>query len=171
LDQEGEEVADFDVKRYTRQDQIVIGTSLLAFIALFLPWYGASADGFSASISGWSTSYGWLGGLLVVAGGVIVLLHRAGVIKLPAAPVGPAVLLLGLSAIGTVIVILRWATLPRGGGGVAGVAVYHYGPGSGIYIALIAGVIQTVVAFTLFRASNETLPWKTNTPGSTTTSS
>lgn len=84
-----------------------------------------------------------------------MLLHRAGAIKLPATPVGPAVLLLGLSIIGTVIVILRWATLPRGGGGVAG----------------IAGVIQTVVAFTLFKASNETLPWTTNTTGSTTTSS
>ncbi len=164
-------MAEFDLKRYTRQDQIIIGASLLAFVALFLPWYGASVDGFSASVSGWSTSYGWLGGLLVVAGGVIVLLHRAGAIKLPATPVGPAVLLLGLSAIGTVIVILRWATLPRGGGGVAGTAVYHYGPGAGIYIALIAGVIQTVVAFTLFKASDETLPWKTNATGSTTTSS
>jgi hypothetical protein len=168
-DKEGGHMAEFDWKRLSRQDQIVIGAGLLGFIALFLPWYGASVIGYSASVSGWSTSYGWLGGLLIVAAGAVLALWRAKAIKLPQS-VGPAVLVFGLSLIGTVIVILRWITLPKGGGGVAGLATYSYGPRYGIFIALVVGIVQAIVAFMMFRASHEQLPWqvKTTDPPSAT---
>jgi hypothetical protein len=157
-------MAGFDAKKLSRLDWFVVGAALVTFIALFLPWYGASAGGFSASVSGWSTSYGWLGALLIIVSGAYLFLLRSGV-QLPKMPVGPAVFVLGTAVIGTVIVGLRWATLPRGSGGVSGIATYSYGPRAGIYIALIAGIVQAVYALRLFRASSETLPWaKSGTP-------
>jgi hypothetical protein len=71
-------VAKFDWKSLSTRDQVAIGASAVALIALFLPWYGVSADGFSASVSGWSTSYGWLGAILIIAAGGLLVAHRAG---------------------------------------------------------------------------------------------
>lgn len=156
-------MASLDLKKLSRIDQVIAGAGVLALIALFLPWYGVSVTGYSASVSGWSTSYGWLGALLIVAAGAAVILQRSAT-QMPRLPVGPAVLVLGLSVIGTVVVILRWATLPRGSGGVAGIAGYSYGPRVGIWIALIVGVVQAVAAIRLFRSSGEVLPWAEQGP-------
>jgi hypothetical protein len=73
-------------------------------------------------------------------------------------PVGPGVAVLGLSAIGLLIVIIRWLTLPRGHYG-AGNTVFSYGPEAGLYLALISGIVQVVCAVLLFRASGESMPW------------
>ncbi len=157
-------MAQLDLKKLSRLDQVMVGAGVLALISLFLAWYGVSVGGFSASVSGWNTSYGWLGGLLIVAAGVVVLLQRSEV-RLTAVPVRPTVLVLGLSLLGTVIVVLRWATLPSGGGGVAGVATYSYGPRVGIWITAIVGACQVVAAFKLFRDSGDPLPWSKPTSG------
>ncbi|MFZ0171921.1 MAG: hypothetical protein WAL04_09600 [Acidimicrobiales bacterium] len=147
-------MAAFDAKKLSPVDWGVAGAGALALIALFFPWYGVSAGVFSASVSGWSTSYGWLGALLIVAAGAYLVLQRSDVqIKLP---IGPAVVVLGAATLGALIVILRWLTLPSGGS-IGG--VYSYGPRIGIYLTLIAGVVQAGCAFKLFRASGEALPW------------
>lgn len=155
-------MATFDAKRLSTIDRVVVVAAAIALISLFLPWYGAStsslAGGFSASVSGFSTSYGWLGGLLIVGAGIYLLLQRSQV-EVPRLGAGPAVVVLGASVIGTVIVILRWVSLPRGHGGVAGVASYSYGPRIGIWLTLIVGIVQLVCALSLFRASGEKLPW------------
>jgi len=148
-------MAAFDAKKLSPLDWGVGGAGALAFIALFLPWYGASYLSFSATVSGWSTSYGWLGALLIVAAGAYLVLQRSGV-SLGNLKVGPAVIVLGAASLGALIVILRWLTLPSGGAGVYG---YSYGPRIGIYITLVAGVVQAGCAFALFRASGESLPW------------
>jgi hypothetical protein len=46
-------MAKFDRERLSTLDWAVVGAAGVALIALFLPWYGASAGGFSASVSGW----------------------------------------------------------------------------------------------------------------------
>ena len=125
-------MAKFDAKRFSRMDWAVVGAAGVSFICLFLPWYGASYGFYSASVSGWSTSYGWLGGLLIIAAGV------------------------GAAVLGTLIVILRWITLPSGHAGITG---FSYGPRVGIYLTIIAGVVQVVAAVGLFRSSGEKLPW------------
>lgn len=153
-------MAAFDAKKLSRLDRIIVGAAGVTFIALFLPWYGVSSSFFSASVTGWSTSYGWLGALLMIAAGAYLLLQRMDM-KVPSLPVGPAVAVLGAATLGAVIVILRWLTLPSGHAGLGGVTAYSYGPRVGIYLALIAGVAQVVCAMRLFRASSETLPWKT----------
>jgi hypothetical protein len=158
-------MATFDASKLSKLDWGVIGAGGIGLIALFLPWYGVSAGFYSASVSGWSTSYGWLGAILIIAAGVYLLLQRAQV-NLPKLPVGAAVLVLGASLLGTLIVGLRWITLPSGHAGVAGVTYYSYGPRVGIILTLIVGIVQVVCAFALFRASGEAVPWAT--PGQAT---
>jgi hypothetical protein len=151
-------MAVFDMKKLSTLDRGVAGAALIALISLFLPWYGASSTLYSVSVSGFSTSYGWLGGLLLVASGVFLLLVRSGS-NLPKLPAGPAVIVLGASLLGTVIVAIRWLTLPRGSVGTGGATYYSYGPRVGIFIALIVGIVQAFCALRLFRASGESLPW------------
>jgi hypothetical protein len=101
--------------------------------------------------------YGWLGALLVVAAGVYLVLLRSGS-NMPKTSYGPGVLVLGASLIGTLIVILRWITLPKGSYGVAG-SGFSYGPGFGLILALIACIVQAFFAVRMFRGSGEALPW------------
>ncbi|HEV2426744.1 MAG TPA: hypothetical protein VGS61_00835, partial [Acidimicrobiales bacterium] len=71
---------------------------------------------------------------------------------------GPGVLVLGASAIGTLLVIIRWATIPRGSYGV-GATSFSYGARIGMYFALIAGIVQVLISFKLFKATGEKMPW------------
>lgn len=151
-------MASFDPKRLSRVDWLVVGAAALALIALFLPWYGASTLGFSASVTGWSTSYGWLGALLIVASGVYLVLQRAQA-DLSRVRLGPATVVLGTALVGTVVVVLRWISLPRGHAGLQGITVVSYGPRVGIWLTVVVGVVQVLAALSLFRSSGEKLPW------------
>jgi apolipoprotein N-acyltransferase len=147
--------ASFDWKKLSSTDRVIAITSLVALIALFLPWEGASGPGYSYSVSGFSTSYGWLGALLVIAAGVYLVMLRSGS-TMPRTPYGPGVIVLGLSVIGAVLVIIRWISLPRGS---YAAGFFNYGPRIGIFLALIAAVVQAVFALRLFRSTGEALPW------------
>jgi hypothetical protein len=148
----------FDAQRLSRLDWAVLGAGLIALIALFLPWYGVTVAGFSASVSGFSTGYGWLGGLLMVGAAVWFFCWRSDV-ALPKEPLTPLVVTTGAAGLGLLLVAIRWATMPRGGGGVLGRS-FNYGPRAGIWIALIAGIVEVACAGLLFRKSGESLPWK-----------
>ena len=156
----------FDAKRLSRLDWGVLVAAAVAFVALFLPWYGVSVAGFNASVSGWSTGYGWLGAALMAAAGVWFLLWRTQA-SLPTAPFSPLFATTAASALGLLLVVVRWASLPRGGGGILGRS-FNYGPRAGIWIALIAGIVEVVCAGLLLSKSGETLPWNAN-PGSSGT--
>ena len=52
---------------------------------------------FSVSVSGFSSGYGWLGALLIIAAGVYLAMVRAGS-NMPNTGVGPGVAVLGRSA-------------------------------------------------------------------------
>ncbi len=151
-------MAAFDMKKLSTVDRVIVGASIVALVALFLPWYGASSSLYSASVSGFSTSYGWLGGLLIVAAGAYLLLLRSDG-KLPSLPVGPGFLVLGASLLGTMVVALRWLTLPSGSAQAGGITYFSYGPRVGIVLALVVGIVQVACAFTLFRRSGESVPW------------
>ena len=140
-------MAKFDANAISKLDWGIIGAGGITFIALFLPWYGVSVGPFSVSVSGFNTSWGWLGGLLIVAAGVYQLMHRSQV-NLSKMPIGPAVAVLGAAALGTLIVVLRWLTLSSG-----------VGPRFGMIVTLILGIVQIVCALRLFKASGEALPW------------
>jgi hypothetical protein len=149
----------FDWKQLSTLDRVIAGGAAVAFIALFLPWWGVSASvlgiSSSVSVSGWSAGFSaWAGGLLLTAAGVLLVLRRSGV-SVPSA-MGPSVQVAAIAAVGLLLVIIRWATLPR----------YHfssisYGVGAryGLYVALIAGIAVVVAAVMELRASGEQVPW------------
>ncbi len=85
----------FDIKRLTRDDQIVGGASLLLLISLFLPWYTASFGGASASLSGTGGhDFLWIVFILALAA-VVYMILKAGFETLPFdLPLSPDQLLL-----------------------------------------------------------------------------
>ncbi len=145
-------MAKFDINKFSTIDKVLGGAAALAVISLFLPWYSVSYHGFTYdSTSGFGTSWGWLGGLLIIAAGVYLVLQRSGV-DLSKMPAPPSVIILGAAALGTLIMILRWVTLPS----------YHgvsAGPAAGMYIAIICGIAEVVCAVMTFRSSGDKLPW------------
>ncbi len=146
----------FDLKQLSTLDRVIAGGAAVAFIASFMPWYGVSVGPFSASVSGWSAGFtAWAGALLLTIAGVLLVLHRSGA-TLPSLQVAPSVLVAGIAGLGLLLVIIRWATLPR----------YHvsdlsYDAGAryGLYIALIAGIAEVAAAVVAMRASGESTPW------------
>jgi hypothetical protein len=148
----------FDTKSFRPVDWAIAATGLISLVALFLPWWGVTVLGFSASVSGWHTSYGWLGGLLVVvAAGWYVLTRRDSTL-----PAGTAVATLGVSLLGLLIILVRWLTLPRGEGQGHS---FQYGGRAGIWIAVFAAVVQVGVLIVVFRQSGESLPWRSGGRG------
>lgn len=146
---------------FRRVDWAVAATGLVSFLALFLPWWGVSFGGFSATVSGWHTSYGWVGGALVVLAALWYVLAAAGA-GVPRLPVSAAMGAAGLTVVGLVIVLIRWLTLPRGG--YLG-RDFTYGGRAGIWIAVVAAVVQVVALVRVFRRSGETLPWRSRGGG------
>ena len=155
----------FDAKKLSQLDWAIVGGAGVAFISGFLPWWGYSgpfAGGYSTSVSGWSTGFtGWFGLLLLMLAGVFLVLRRSEV-SLPDLPVGPAVAVAGVAALGLLLVLIRWLTLPRVSGGLAG----HIGAKYGIWIAIIAGAVEVAAAVMQVRASGEPLPWAQPRPSS-----
>ena len=70
-------------------------------------------------------------------------------------PVGPSVLVAAAAALGLLLVLIRWATLPRVHAGLAGSIGAKYG----IWVAIIAGAVEVAAAVIAMRASGEPLPW------------
>lgn len=151
-----------NVKDFKPIDWTILATGVLSFVALFLPWWGVSAGGYSASVSGWNTSYGWFGAILVVAAAAWYVLAR-GNVGMRRLPGSQATGTAGLTILGFAIVVIRWITLPRGS---AFGRAFNYGGRAGIWVAAIAAAVQVAAMVVLFRQSGEPLPWKSwGSPG------
>jgi hypothetical protein len=147
----------FNLERLNRTDRMVAGGAAVVFIAGFLPWWGYKGplSLYNASVSGWSAGFtAWAGTLLLTLAGIYVVLRRSGV-SLPSPYVGPSVLVAGVAALGLLLVVIRWLTLPSVSAGLAGSIGARYG----IWIAIIAGAVEVAGAVIAFRASGEALPW------------
>jgi hypothetical protein len=135
---------------------VVAGGAAVAFIASFLPWYGVSVGPFSASVSGWSAGFtAWAGAMLLTIAGALLVVRRSGG-TLPSLQVSPSVLVAGIAALGLLLVIIRWATLPRYR---LSELSYNAGARYGLYLALIAGIAEVAAAVMQMRASGEAMPW------------
>ncbi len=133
----------FDTSRLRLGDLIAAGGGLLLIISLFLNWYKVSAEGalidISVSASGWD-ALGFIDILLFLIGlTAIVLAVLRAMNKLPNLPVPPGLLLLGLGALATLLVVFRILVIPDGD--VDGVDV---GRSFGIFVALL-GALATLV--------------------------
>jgi hypothetical protein len=142
----------FDWKKLSSLDRAIAGGALAAFIAGFLPWWGVSNGVLDLSVSGWSAGFSaWAGTLLLTAAGVLLVLRRSGV-TISSGNVGPALLIGCVSALGLLLVVARWVTLPE----YRGIGV---GTRYGIYLALIAGITEVGASIMEMRASGETTVW------------
>jgi hypothetical protein len=126
----------------------IMAPGLLAFISGFLPWYGTTFFGTDITASGWRSEFlGWFPLVLSIAVAATVAVMTFGHVALPAAgPIGPRLILLSVTGLATLLIFLRWVTLPD-----------YTGARAGLFIGLIAIVAQTVFAVMAFRASKETL--------------
>jgi hypothetical protein len=146
-----------DLGRLSQLDRGIAGGAAVVFISGFLPWWGYTgpANIYNASVKGFSTGFtGWAGILLLFLAGLYLFLRRMDV-SLPALPVGPAVAVAGVAAIGLALVVIRWLSLPSVHAGLAG----SIGAKWGIWVALLAGIVEVACAVVELRASGEPLPW------------
>jgi hypothetical protein len=147
-----------DLKNLDRLDQVVLGAGVLGLIvSIFFPIWGVSVNvkglgGGSSSISAWH-GLAALGMLLVLAATVIAAVRVFAAASLPKMAVGVNLLTFALSALGTVIVIIRELTYPH-----ASLPGYSYGVKWGGYLLFLLLIAQAVAAFLLFRKSGEVMP-------------
>ena len=122
----------FDLKRLSRVDQVIGGASLILIITLFLPWFGVSLGGYSASESGFS-GHGYLIIPLLTAIVLIAyLIMRAGWDNPPVnLPVAHEPLLLVGTGIQFLIVLLAFLFKPAG-------TDWEFGAYLGLLSALVA---------------------------------
>jgi hypothetical protein len=136
---------DFDISRLRRSDQIIGGSAIAFFIFLFFfKWYGVSSNvssiaGVNVNISksGWSvftnSRWIWLITIIVAIGAVVVVAAR---LKLET-PVKPSVLVAGLGALSTLLILYRIIHHPTAS---ASIGNFHASAGIkiGIWLGLIA---------------------------------
>lgn len=144
---------EFDAKRFSTLDWVVVAGAVIAFIAAFLPWYGATVGPFDASVSGWSAGFAaWAGALLLTGAGALVALRRLGASMSAVGPVGPSAFVVLVAGLGLLLVIIRWLSFPtyHASGLSANVGARY-----GIYLALIAGIAEVTAAVLEMRSEPE----------------
>jgi hypothetical protein len=149
------------MKQLNTLDRVIVGAAVVAFITLFLPWYEVTVGRLSVTGSGGVA--GSAGALLFVAAGVLLLFRRTGGSLLSGANAGPSAVVAGLAALGLVLVIVRWATLPRYHASGVGFS-YSVDPSYGLYLALVAGIVETAAALLALRTQVEQRPWDEPAP-------
>ena len=152
-----------DLRQMPRNDQGVLAAGLLVFIASFFPYYGVSLSGkatggfftgsVSHSVTSWH-SYATVGLLLVLAATVLAAVQVFAGASLPQAPVSWNIVVLGLSALGTLLYIIRSFTLDHGD-----VGPLSYGLKWGAYVVILLCLAHTAFAFLRMRAAGEPMPW------------
>jgi hypothetical protein len=142
---------EFDISRLRRADQIIAGGAIAFIIFLFLfKWYGGSASSsfggvsLSNSLNGWDTftNSRWIWLLtIIVALGAVVLVATQRKLELP---IQPGVIVAGLGALSTALILYRIIHHPSGGvsGSIGGV---HYSSSYGIKIGIWLGLIAAAV--------------------------
>src|SRR4051794_5085115 len=146
-----------DFRTLPRNDQGVLAAGVLAFIASFFPYYGATVNAAgihgSSSTSAWH-SYATLALILVLAATVLAAVQVFSPGSLPQASMSWNFVVLALSAVGTVLLIIRSFTLDHGDiGGLS------YGLRWGSCVLMVLGVGQTVCAVLRMRGAGAARPW------------
>lgn len=120
----------------TGADRMILVAGLVFVVSTFLPWFGASAGGFSSSVSGWSS--GGLGLLAVLFGFAATAFAVIRVLGMKITlPMEDKMLYLVLGAGAFAFTLIRMLTYPKGGAGILGISI---GPKWGIFVALVAAV-------------------------------
>jgi zinc-ribbon domain len=134
----------FDARRWTRDDRIVGGASLVVLISLFLPWFSVSLSGplggGSASASG-TTAHGWLWFVFVIGLAILAYLTlMAGYEQLPfRLPWPPERLLLAASGLNLLLLLIAFVLKPS-----SGFTDLKVGWDFGAFIAILAAIAAVV---------------------------
>lgn len=155
----------FDFSRLRRADQIIGGSAIAFFIFLFLfHWYGASSStslgGVSVGANGWHsfTNSRWIW-LITIIVALVAVAVAAGSLKLES-PVQWSVLVAGLGALSTLLILYRIIHHPSGGssGSFGTIHVsYSYGIKIGIWLGLIASAALTYGGYLKMREDGTSL--------------
>jgi hypothetical protein len=125
----------FDLKRLTRNDQIVGAATIVFLISLFLPWFTSSAGIYSASVNGLWHGYMYIGLILALAV-IAYLVLRAGFETLPLhLPFDHEPALLAATGVIFVLTVISFVFKPSGAG------VVSIGWGFGAFVGLVAAVV------------------------------
>jgi hypothetical protein len=139
----------FDVRRWTRNDRVVGAGTLIALVALFLPWFSVNLAGLGSlgvSSSGTATesgtdAHGWLWFVFII--GLVVLFYllvTAGYQSLPARlPLKHEQLLAALTAINFFLILLAFLLKPSSDG-----QPVKIGWTFGAIVALIAAIVAVL---------------------------
>jgi hypothetical protein len=130
----------FDARRWTGVDRITGIATLALLISLFLPWFGVSVFGFSATVDG-VAAHGYLYLVLLVALAIVAyLVLRAGFEQLPfRLPLTHEQLLLAATGVNLAFVLLAFLTKP-------GLAAWRFGAFVGLAAAIVACVPVAIPA-------------------------
>jgi hypothetical protein len=130
-------------------DLAIVGVGVVAWLAGFMPFYTASLGtaGFniSANASAYHGFFGWFGVWCCLAGAIVAVVGLLGV----ALPVPTRLTVLAAFGLGTLCLILALFVFP--GGGCGGVPGCDTGHGFGYWLALLCGLVGTVLAFLRFQ--------------------
>ena len=100
-----------DFSKLSQNQKIALGGGALAIISLFLPWYGFSAFGVSANVSGFNAGFfAWGGLFLAIAGAVILLLKALDINDIKVGNLAAEQFALLLAGAGFVFIVLRLLT-------------------------------------------------------------
>jgi hypothetical protein len=149
------------MKQLNPLDRVIVGAAAVAFMTLFLPWYDVTVG--PLSVTGSGGFVGSAGASCLTAAGAVLLYRRAGGSLLSGANAGPSALGAGLAAVGLVLVIVRWATLSRYNTGGPNLG-YSVGPSYGLYLALVAGIVETIAGLLALRTAGQQRPWNEPAP-------
>jgi hypothetical protein len=160
-------------RHFSNGDAAVGAGLIVAFIAVFLPWYSASTNcngvagcgGFNFSVSAGGLSYwsGWLFFLAVLVGlALFVLRTFVRQVALPTLPQPDAILYTVIGVFMAVMAIL-WLLLGSGAGAVSGPG-YSAGASFGLFVGLVAAII-VAVGGVLKRADPQIVATGHPTPG------
>lgn len=108
-----------DFSKLSTNNWIAGGGALLALLALFFPWYGTGFGGdlsaFNVSINGWQSGIAaWLGSLLGIAAGVLVVLKVLDVFEAKVGGLAVEQFAMLLGGAGLLLVLLRFLTQTSG---------------------------------------------------------
>jgi hypothetical protein len=125
----------------------MMATGAVMLIDSFLPWYGVDFGFASVSVKGWSAGFlSWFAILLViVVAGAVAARVFAGATMPKTGTVGPALGLLVLSGLASVLLVLRLLT-------------HNDYTKFGLYLGLLLALGQAAFAFLAFRTSGEHAP-------------
>jgi hypothetical protein len=143
-----------DFSKFKTSDWLMIGGGGAMFVAAFLPWVTVSAGRFSSSGNAFEFLFtGTLPWLMLVAVAVIAALLVLE--KMPPGGTPWPIILLGLAAFATVLVLIRLVFNPLEGSSEAfGIDV---GRGIGMFLGVIGAIAATVGAVQNFQASGGNL--------------